>query len=153
MSRFNTVTHSTPVNILEQRYRCFGHLANHPRHFIVEIFRETAVPIRPGNEFCQDTMFRTFNLLRPVTDKNRHTIQVWSSPRGFSFMLHIVSRAFFHTIRTMHLNLFMRSRMNIDPSLLVDLSVAMHRHNFLFQADNMHFVVLEIEDSFQYTKG
>ena len=43
--------------------------------------------------------------------------------------------------------------MNIDPSLLVDLSVAMHRHNFLFQADNMYFVVLEIEDSFQYTKG
>ena len=152
MGGFDTVPDCPPVNVFVQSYSSSGHPADHPGDFIAEVRGKTAPAIRPGNIFRPYAVFGTFDPFGLVTDINRNTIEIRGTPGGFCTVFCIVSRALFLTDRAEFLNPLIRSCMNIDPGLLKSLTKPMDCDRCSFTVCDMHTIMVEIEDSFQYTK-
>ena len=144
MGCLNTVPDSPPVNVFEKGNRCFGHSADHPGDFIAEVCSESTPAIRPGNIFCQHTVFRAFDPLGLITNMNRNAVEIRGAPVGFGAVLCIVPRTFLHADRAEFLNPLIRSGMNIDPSLLKSLTKPMDCDCCSFTAGDMHTIMVEI---------
>jgi hypothetical protein len=153
MGSFDTVSNCPPVNVFEQGDSRSGHPADHPGDLIAEVRGKTAPAIRPRNIFRPYAVFGTFNPFRLVADINRNAIEIRGAPGGFCTVFCIVSRAFLFTDRAEFLNSFIRPGMNVDPGLLKSLTKSMDCDCCSFTVGDMHTIMVEIEDSFQYTKG
>ena len=152
MGCLNTVSDCPPVNVFEQGNSCSGHPAYHPGDLIAEVRSETTLTICPGDIFRQYTVFGAFDPLRLITNMNRHTVEIRGSPGGFCAVLFIVPRAFLHTKRAEFPDPLIRFGMDIDPVLFKSLTKPMDSDHCSFTAGDMHTIMVEIEDSFQYTK-
>jgi len=152
MGGFDTVSDCPPVNVFEQGNSRSGHPAYHPGDLIAEVLSETTLAIRPGNIFRPYTVLGTFDPLGLVADMNRNAIEIRSAPGGFCAVLCIVPRAFLSTDWTELPGPLIRSGMNVDPGLFKSLTKSMDCNRCSFTAGDMHTIMVEIEDSFQYTK-
>lgn len=144
MGRLDAVPDGTPVDVLELGDGCFGHSADHPCDLVIEIFREAAVTISPGNIFCKNAMLRTFDPIRLVADIYRDAVQIRRTPGGFGIVLSIISRAFLHTDRAEILNPLIRPGMNHNLSLFEFLAKPVDGNCCFLIIGNMHTIVVEI---------
>ena len=149
---FDTVSDCPPVNVFEQGNSRSGHPADHPGDLIAEVRSKTTPAIRPGDIFCQYTVFRACNPLGLITNMNRNAVKIRGTPGGFGAVLCIVPRAFLSTDWTELPGPLIRSGMNVDPGLFKSLTKSMDCNRCSFTAGDMHTIMVEIEDSFQYTK-
>ena len=76
----DAVAHSAPVDLFKLADACLRHPAGQPGDLIIEVFREPAGAVCPGDILCKYAMFPAFDPVRPVADVHRDTVEIRSTP-------------------------------------------------------------------------
>ena len=150
MGCVDAVANGAPVDAKIGSDGSLSHLADHPGYLIVEILREAAGTVRPGDVFIQRTVLKAVNPLWAIGYEYRNTVEIRCSPMASGLVLAPIANTLLLADGAKALLTLKWPGMDDNVFLLSNLPKLGYWHFEALQRFNMY--VLEIYDGFQYTK-